>query len=597
MTRVLVFGYAPLPFEPYRLSGPNLRTWHFVSVLRAAGHQVCLICDRMAGVYPEDLPMVITTEEENFIYHCLHSVLWHDPNAVQPLVKAFAPECAIGVTTSTASIAAANIGDLPLWCDLYGSIMAEAQLKALLYADDRYLAHFWNYERQALERADKFSAVSERQQWSVVGELGIWGRLNQWTSGYQFVTTIPIASEDSPFTATGHFMRGVRVPEDAFLILYSGGYNTWTDVDTLFAALERVMQANPKAHFVSTGGVIYGHDDFTYRRFERLIAESAQRERYHLCGWIDSQALINLYLESDVAVNSDRFAYETMLGSRTRILDWLRAGLPCVSSDLTELAQSVAAYGAGFTYPPGDAEALAACLLACAEPERNAQMRQQARRLLTERYTYQATSAELLAWAAAPRRAPDVGRPTIKLVRPYRTVWIELEEMLHTRQLNLSLAIRLWPPIAALLRRLGLSNFLKKLATRGQRALRFDVSPYQAQWQVQDAPSEVCVGQSFTVKAEVRNIGGALWLPVSESEFGVNVVYRWHCAEQVSEWQRLPLPQAVPPDKSIALSLALQAPAQVGEYVLELDLVREGVTWFAQTTGGGALRLPMRVTA
>jgi hypothetical protein len=286
-----------------------------------------------------------------------------------------------------------------------------------------------------------------------------------------------------------------------------------------------------------------------------------------------------------------------MLGSRTRILDWLRAGLPCVSSDLTELAQSVAAYGAGFTYPPGDAEALAACLLACAEPERNAQMRQQARRLLTERYTYQATSAELLAWAAAPRRAPDVGRPTVKLVRPYRTVWIELEEMLHTRQLNLSLAIKLWPPIAALLRRLGLSNFLKKLATRGQRALRFDVSPYQAQWQVQDAPSEVCAGQSFTIKAEVRNIGGALWLPVSESEFGVNVVYRWHCAEQVSEWQRLPLPQAVPPDKSIALSLALQAPAQAGEYILELDFVREGVTWFAQTTGGGALRLPMRVTA
>jgi hypothetical protein len=74
MTRVLVFGYAPLPFEPYRLSGPNLRTWHFVSVLRAAGHQVCLICDRMAGVYPEDSPTIITTEEENFIYHCLHSV-------------------------------------------------------------------------------------------------------------------------------------------------------------------------------------------------------------------------------------------------------------------------------------------------------------------------------------------------------------------------------------------------------------------------------------------------------------------------------------------------------------------------------------------
>ncbi|PJF34885.1 MAG: hypothetical protein CUN49_13385 [Candidatus Thermofonsia Clade 1 bacterium] len=549
----------------------------------------------MAGVCPESLPTIITTEEENFIYHSVHDVVWHDPGALRPLISAFKPECAIGVTTPTATVAAANIGDLPLWCDLYGSIMAEAQLKALLYADDRYLGYFWNFERQAIERADKFSAVSERQQWSVVGELGIWGRLNQWTSGYQFVTTIPIASEDKPFTATGRFMRGVQIPEDAFLILYSGGYNTWTDVDTLFNALECVLRTHPKAHFVSTGGVIYGHDDFTYRRFERLIAESAYRERYHLCGWIEAQSLINLYLESDVAVNTDRFAYETMLGSRTRILDWLRAGLPCVSSDLTELAQSVAAYGAGFTYPPGDAERLAECLLACAEPERNAQMRQNARRLLTERYTYQATSAELLAWAAAPCRAPDVGRPTVKLVRPYRTAWVEFEEMLQTRQLNLSLAVKLWPPVATLLRRLGLARYLQKLAMRGQNAFRFDVSPYQAKWLLKIAPGEIRARQQFVIEADVQNIGSALWLPISQSEFGVNVAYRWHYGAQMSEWGRLPLPQTVPPGQSVQLRLILQAPERAGEHTLELDLVREGVTWFAQTTGGGALRLPIRV--
>ncbi|MCE7945877.1 MAG: glycosyltransferase [Chloroflexi bacterium CFX4] len=602
MTRVLIFGFAPLPSEPYRVAGPSLRTWHFISALRAAGHDLCLIGDRMAGLYPEDLPPLITTQQERFTYHSVHDILWHDPKALRPLINAFAPECAIAVTTPAASIAAANIGELPLWCDLYGSIMAEAQLKALLYADDQYLAHFWNMERLALERADKFSAVSERQQWSIIGELGLWGRLNQWTSGYHFATTIPIASEDTPFTATERFMRGVRVPEDAFLILYSGGYNTWTDVDTLFSALEQVMQAHPKAHFVSTGGAIYGHDDFTYRRFERLIAESAQRERYHLCGWIGAQDLINLYLESDVAVNTDRFAYETLLGSRTRILDWLRAGLPCVSSDLTELAQSVAAYGAGFTYPPEDAAALAKCLLACAEPERAAQMRHNARRLLTERYTYQVTSAALLAWVAAPQRAPDVGRQTLKLARPYRTLWVELGEMLRTRRLNLSLAVRLWSPVAAVLKAVGLGSLLKGLAARGQRALRFDVSPYQAVWQVQTAPKTVRAAQPFALRAEVQNVGTALWLPIRESAFGVNIAYRWQAAGQFGTWERLPLPKAVPSGKSAQLHLALRAPEQAGDYELVLDLVREGVTWFAQTasgieTGGGALRLPMRVVA
>ncbi|MFQ3535713.1 MAG: glycosyltransferase [Aggregatilineales bacterium] len=594
MTRILLFGFAPLPFEPYRAAGPSLRTWHFVSVLRQAGHRVCLIGDRMAGIYPEDLPPIITTETADFIYHNVHDIVWHDPRALRPLIKAFAPECAIAVTTPAASVAASNIGALPLWCDLYGSVMAEAQLKALLYADDQYLAHFWNFERHALERADKFSAVSERQQWSVVGELGMWGRLNQWTCGYSFVTTIPIASEETPFTATGPYLRGTRIPEDAFLILYSGGYNTWTDVDTLFAALERVFEANPKAYFASTGGPIYGHDDFTYRRFESLIAESAYRERYHLCGWLEAQDLINLYLESDVAVNVDRFAYETMLGSRTRILDWLRAGLPCVSSDLTELAQCVAACGAGLTYPHGDAEALAERLLTCAQPERNAQMRYNARRLLAARYTYQATSAELLAWVAAPHRAPDFDKPPVRLVRPYRTLWVELSEMLRARRLNLSFAVKLWAPLSAVLRALGLGEMLQGLAARGQRALRFDVSPYQARWHIPTPPQRVRAAQQFRLSASVSNIGTALWLPAGQSQFCVNIAYRWRGEVQPAEWERLPLPQAVLPAQTIALSLSIQAPAQAGEYILELDLVREGVTWFAQT-GGEVLRLPICV--
>jgi glycosyltransferase involved in cell wall biosynthesis len=595
MTRILVFGFAPLPFEPYRTAGPSLRTWHFVSVLRAAGHDICLIANRIAGIYPEDLPNIVTAESEHLLYHNVHDVVWHDPRALRPLIHPFAPECALAITTPAAGIAAANIGSLPLWCDLYGSVMAEAQLKALLYADDRYLAHFWSFERHALERADKFSAVSERQAWSVVGELGMWGRLNQWTCGYPFVITIPIATEATPFTATGRCLRGVRIPEDAFLILYSGGYNTWTDVDTLFNALERVMSLSPKAHFVSTGGIIYGHDDFTYRRFESLIAESAYRERYHLCGWLEAQALINLYLESDVAVNTDRFAYETMLGSRTRILDWLRAGLPCVSSDLTELAQSVAAYGAGLTYPPGDAERLAECLLACAEPERNAQMRQNARRLLVERYTYQATSAELLAWVASPCRAPDVGKPMLRLVRPYRTLWVELGEMVRTRRLSLSLAVKLWAPVAAVLKTFGLGGLLRALARRGQRTLRFDISPYQVKWHVPEPPQSVRTAQAFTLDAQARNIGEALWLPVAQSSFGVNIAYRWAGNGQTTAWERLTLPQAVPPHRSIALSLSLRAPSKAGEYVLELDLVREGVTWFSQT-GSSTLRLPISVT-
>ena len=43
------------------------------------------------------------------------------------------------------------------------------------------------------------------------------------------------------------------------------------------------------------------------------------------------------------------------------------------------------------------------------------------------------------------------------------------------------------------------------------------------------------------------------------------------------------------------MNLTVAAPSQPGEYVLELDVVEEGVTWFAQQ-GSAPLRLAVRVT-
>src|SRR5258708_4894182 len=173
MTRVLLFGFGPLPGENLRLSGPCLRTWHFLSALREAGHQVTVLANRTHEVYPTDLPPLVTTKHEGWTYHSIAHGHWFNPAVLRPLVTESRADCAISATTPASAVAGTLVGDVPLWADLYGSIMAEAQLKALVYGDDGYLAHFWAQERKALARADVISAVSERQQWSVIGELGL----------------------------------------------------------------------------------------------------------------------------------------------------------------------------------------------------------------------------------------------------------------------------------------------------------------------------------------------------------------------------------------------------------------------------------------
>src|SRR5690242_12345269 len=113
MTRVIMFGYGALPIERLRLTGPALRTWHFLRVLLDAGHEVCLIGDRTHGIYPDDLPEIVSQRKDNWTYHSVSDMQWHNPVALRRLVKAFNADCAVGVTTSATAIASQVIGDLP----------------------------------------------------------------------------------------------------------------------------------------------------------------------------------------------------------------------------------------------------------------------------------------------------------------------------------------------------------------------------------------------------------------------------------------------------------------------------------------------------
>ena len=61
--------------------------------------------------------------------------------------------------------------------------------------------------------------------------------------------------------------------------------------------------------------------------------------------------------------------------------------------------------------------------------------------------------------------------------------------------------------------------------------------------------------------------------------------YRWLDRQRrpiVKDGLRSPLPRPIEPGESCHVALRLKAPETAGEYLLELDLVEEGVTWFSE---------------
>ncbi len=57
---------------------------------------------------------------------------------------------------------------------------------------------------------------------------------------------------------------------------------------------------------------------------------------------------------------------------------------------------------------------------------------------------------------------------------------------------------------------------------------------------------------------------------------------------------RTPFPRALEPGGAVELTFRLAAPEAPGRYVLELDLVEEGVTWFS-VAGVATVRIPFVV--
>jgi len=408
--RILVLGFAPVPFEKERRLGAlTYRTWHVTQALLAAGHDVTLVGVRTAGAYEDETnrPPVLRFRGEHFTYYSVQPARFED-GFVQAVLEQLQPDAIVTVHAYPTWVASRLRTGAPLWADLNGYAMTEAQARAAVTGDESSVAEAWKWERAALARADAFSVVSMRQKYALIGELAAVGRMKGGNYGRDPVHYLPNAIEPEPYRHTKTVLRGRLAGERDFVVLWAGGYNTWTDVDTLFDGLVAAMREEPRLKFVSLGGAMPGRDEVTYYRFRRLADESEFPDRFIFTGWVPNEEVPNYYFESDVGINIDRFSYEMLIGCRYRILDMLRAGLPVVTTLGTEISQVVEQERLGMTFAPGDADGLKQCLLTLARDEsRRKRSAERTRDYLLKHRLVADVMKPLQLWASDPLPSPD----------------------------------------------------------------------------------------------------------------------------------------------------------------------------------------------
>lgn len=368
LPKILVAGVGPVPPEATeRLFAPGLRVWGIANSLASVGHPVRLATVQFSGAPLEklsvrDLHTFDSAKNHTDLPAPREVALGKEglSRALSREAEDFGARAAIGCSDLINRELGLIESDLPIWCDFFGDPMAERQMLARLHKSDAGLADQWKTLVPALTRGDRFSGCSRYQLGAICGELAAVGRMNSLTADEQLVYLLrPWISPVQSDTKSGPLVRGVLLPTDDLLAIHTGGFNTWVDVETLFAALEIAMSRNPQLHYATTGGAIPGHNEDSFRRFEELVNGSPNASRYHFLGWLPLGKVNAAIAEGDFAINVDRSCPEGWLGTRNRVMDWLLQFRPVISTVGCELVQDLADRGFIAGVPQGAPEEIA----------------------------------------------------------------------------------------------------------------------------------------------------------------------------------------------------------------------------------------------
>ncbi|MCP2258650.1 Glycosyltransferase, GT2 family [Streptoalloteichus tenebrarius] len=400
-----------------RMAGPAIRAWHMADVL-SGEHDVRLVTVNPQCAPPRSAFPVVQSRPRDLGEH----VDWADVVVLQGHVLEMAPKLKAADSTKI------------VVCDVYDPMHLELLEQGKDGDDERRrldLLGVTDVLNAQLRRGDFFLCASRRQRHFWLGHLAALGRLTP--ALYDTDPTVRSLLAEVPFglpgkapERTGPAIKGVvpGIGEDDKVVLWAGGVYNWFDPLTLVRAVDRLRGAHDDVRLFFLG-MKHPNPDVP----EMGVAGQTRRlaQRLGLVGehvffnetWVPYHERQNWLLDGDCGVTTHYEHVETEFAFRTRVLDYLWAGLPIVTTDGDSFADLVRGERLGVVVPAEDPEALADALERVLYDEEFAATCRERIALVRERFTWENVLAPLVDFCRNPRPAADRLRGShAPLVRP-----------------------------------------------------------------------------------------------------------------------------------------------------------------------------------
>jgi len=274
--------------------------------------------------------------------------------------------------------------------------------------------------RRQCQAGDFFVCASERQRDWWLGLLEDQGRVNPLTYGSDpslrnLIDVVPFGLPSEPPQAAQPVLRGVwpGVGPNDWIVLWGGGLWEWLDPLTALRAVRRLADEGYDIRIVFPGT---RHPnpivpDMPMRtRTLALADELGLTGRYAFFGdWVPYEDWPAVLLEADIGLSLHPDTVEARLAFRSRVLDYVWAGLPMVVTCGDSAADLVENHALGLTVGYGDDAAVAAALADLFRAGRPTLRDAYRERFYTARQslTWERAAEPLVAFCREPHLAAD----------------------------------------------------------------------------------------------------------------------------------------------------------------------------------------------
>lgn len=349
------------------MAGPGIRACELARVLSMT---MDVRVASLASVEPVDFPFeIVAAHRTKLIRH----VDWADVLVVQGFVLALNPWLA-----KTNKVIVADLYDPMHFEHLEDARSLE--LRAATREVDQTLAALTGQ----LRRADFFICASEKQRDMWLGHLAAVGRINPFTYAADdtlrnLIDVVPFGISDEKMSPTAHGIKGVvdGISADDKVVLWGGGVYNWFDPLSLIRAMAKIAtkrnrdttsgKREPNARLFFLG---VAHPNPDVAALDMVTRARSLSDELGLTGttvffnemWVPYAERANYLADADLGVSTHLEHLETAFSFRTRILDYLWAGLPVVSTAGDAFADIIESSGAGIIVPERDVDALSDAL-------------------------------------------------------------------------------------------------------------------------------------------------------------------------------------------------------------------------------------------